>query len=70
MSEKSVESSASEKPGGRPAIAKPSGIKPPSASTSSQPSKISRMCSHGHEKKPDLPDAATPRKTSESHKSI
>lgn len=52
MSEKS---DASEKPSG---LAKPSGIKPPST-------KIARPCSHSHEKKPELPLAATPSKTSE-----
>ena len=40
-------------------IPKPSGIKPPAAVP-----KVSRMCEH-HDKKPDLPTAATPSKTSE-----
>lgn len=57
MSEKS--DSGSEKPAGS-SIPKPSGIKPPSTT-----GKVTRMCSHGHEKKPELPLAATPSKASE-----
>lgn len=58
MSEKSTESSSSAKPSGS-SIPKPSGLKPPTASSSQ--TKISRICAH-HDKKPDLPDAATPKK--------
>lgn len=55
MSEKS-ESSGGEKATGIP---KPSGIKPPASVIP----KVNRIC--GHDKKPDLPTAATPSKTSE-----
>lgn len=57
MSEKS-ESSGSEKPVGTH-IPKPSGIKPPASVA-----KTSRICC-AHDKKPDLPSAATPSKPSE-----
>lgn len=43
-------------------VPKPSGIRPPS-SISSLP-KVTRICTN-HEKKPDLPIAATPKKQSE-----
>lgn len=52
------ESVGSEKPTGTH-IPKPSGIKPPTSIA-----KTSRICC-AHEKKPDLPAAATPSKSSE-----
>lgn len=58
MSEKS-ESSGTEKPAGT-SIPKPSGLKPPASVIP----KVNRMCCQ-HEKKADLPVAATPNKSSE-----
>lgn len=67
MSEKSASSGTSEKPSGIKPPTKPSGLKAPSTKSvvvaeSPQP-KISRLCCENHEKKPELPDAATPRKS-------
>lgn len=72
MSDSNEESQEKPTPSGEnaasliPKVVKPSGIKPPSSTASSASTsslhRVSRICSH-HEKKPELPTAATPNKS-------